>query len=113
MEHGLDVVEEVDGNKRQHPLRNGLEYDVFYCMIQSDVWSFILVFSPSNDLPFHGTEYRLWVTDPAFERNYLAKPDGMYKIGECFLTISLGEAFDDASYKLIAAIFDRESGDLS
>ncbi len=62
---------------------------------------------------YHGTEYRLWVTDPAFERNYLAKPDGIYKIRECFLTISLGGAFEDACYKLIAAIFDRESGNLS
>ncbi len=51
-----------------------------------------------------GTEYRLWVTDPRFEKAYLAKPDGDYKIGESFLTVSLGEPHGGACYKLIAAI---------
>ena len=55
-----------------------------------------------------GTEYRLWVTDPGYERAYLAKPDGVYTIGECYLTISLGEPFEDAFYKLIAAIIRAE-----
>ena len=49
-------------------------------------------------------QYALWVTDPGFERIYLAKPNGTYAIGECYLTISLGEPFQDACYKLIAAI---------
>ena len=53
-------------------------------------------------------EYRLWVTDPYYERAYLAKPDGKYQIDEsCFLTVSLGEPFHDAYYKLIAAIIPR------
>lgn len=56
----------------------------------------------------HGTEYRLWVTDPDFERQYLAKPDGDYDIGESFLTVSLGEPHDGACYKLVAAIMERE-----
>ena len=51
-----------------------------------------------------GREYRLWVTDPGFERNYLAKLDGAYTLGACHLTISLGEPYGDACYKLIAAI---------
>ena len=51
-----------------------------------------------------GRVYALWVTDPDWERTYLAKLDGTYDIGECFLTISLGEAYQDACYKLIAAI---------
>ena len=37
-----------------------------------------------------GRHYALWVTDPVFERTYLAKLDGAYEIGECHLTISLG-----------------------
>ena len=49
-------------------------------------------------------EYALWVTDPGFERRYLAKLDGDYGIGECYLTISLGEPYQDACYKLVAAI---------
>ena len=51
-----------------------------------------------------GQEYALWVTDPGWERTYLAKLDGIYDVGECFLTISLGEAYQNACYKLIAAI---------
>ena len=51
-----------------------------------------------------GREYRLWVTDPGFERHYLAKLDDTYTLGGCHLTISLGEPYGDACYKLIAAI---------
>ena len=54
-----------------------------------------------------GTEYRLWVTDARYERAYLAKPDGDYEIDESFLTISLGEPYNDACYKLIAGIIQR------
>lgn len=57
-----------------------------------------------------GTEYRLWVTDPEFERAYLRKPDGEYKLGDSFLTVSLGEPYGDACYKLIAAIIPRGGG---
>lgn len=52
-----------------------------------------------------GLGYALWVTDPEFERRYLAKLDGVYPLGgACHLTISLGEPYGDACYKLIAAI---------
>ena len=57
-----------------------------------------------------GTEYRLWVTDPRYERAYLAKPDGDYEIGESFLTVSLGEPHNQACYKLIEAIIQRDEG---
>ena len=55
---------------------------------------------------FHhaGREYALWVSDPVYERKYLAKLDDLYQLGECFLSISLAEAFHDACHKLIAAI---------
>lgn len=61
---------------------------------------------------FHhgGDEYALWVTDPGYERTYLARPDGDYDIGESFLTISLGEPFNDCCYKLVAAIIPRAAG---
>ena len=49
-------------------------------------------------------EYALWVTDPGWERTYLAKLNGTYDIGECYLTVSLGEPYGDACYKLIAAV---------
>ena len=45
-----------------------------------------------------------WITDPFCERLYLSKLDGTYQIDGCQLTISLGEPYGDAIYKLIAAI---------
>ena len=51
-----------------------------------------------------GNEYALWVTDPVWERRYLARLDGTYELGGCHLTISLGEPYHGACYKLIAAI---------
>lgn len=62
-----------------------------------------------------GVSYALWVTDPVVERQYLARPNGYYGLGECCLTISLGEPFEKANgqsyrYKLVAAIIRREEG---
>ena len=54
-----------------------------------------------------GAKYRLRVTDPEYERKYLAKPDGNYQLGEVFLTVSLGEPYDGYAYKLVATIFER------
>ena len=53
-------------------------------------------------------EYALWITDPKYERNYLAKQDGAYKLDNCYLTISLGEPYRDDVYKLIAAVIEVE-----
>ena len=55
-----------------------------------------------------GREYALWVTDPVYERRYLAKLDGRYRLGECCLTISLGEPHQGAVHKLIAAIIEPD-----
>ncbi len=58
-----------------------------------------------------GDDYWLWVTDPVVERAYLARQDGDYPIGRCFLTVSLGEPFNGFCYKLVAAVItpDLES----
>ena len=53
---------------------------------------------------FSGREYALWVTDPACEKEYLAKLDGAYAAGESYLTISLGEEYKGFCYKLVAAV---------
>ena len=50
--------------------------------------------------------YALWVTDPVYEREYLAKPDGTYLLKECYLIVSLGEPYGGACYKLVAAIIE-------
>jgi hypothetical protein len=55
---------------------------------------------------YQGVEYRLWVTDPIYEREYLALPNGRHELGEAFLTISLGEPFRDHCNKLVAAIIE-------
>ena len=57
-----------------------------------------------------GSWYFLWVTDPVYERRCLAKLDGKYSVDECFLTVSLGEPFGGAIYKLIASIIASQSG---
>jgi hypothetical protein len=56
---------------------------------------------------FGSTRYALWVTDPIIERAYLAEEDGMHRLGESYLTISLGEAFNDCCYKLVAAVIQK------
>ena len=58
-------------------------------------------------LHFSGIEYALWVTDPDIERHYLAREDGYYNLSECYLTISLGEPFNEYCYKLVAAIIEK------
>lgn len=59
---------------------------------------------------FAGNTYSLWVTDPNIEREYLAREDGFYSIGESYLTISLGEPYDGKCYKLVAAVIRKGSG---
>ena len=50
------------------------------------------------------------MTDPGCERAYLGKLDGSYTLGARFLTISLGEPYGDAAYKLIAAVIAEDGG---
>ena len=57
---------------------------------------------------YAGAEYALWITDPKYERNYLGKQNGDYKLDNCYLTISLGEPYRDDVYKLIAAVIEIE-----
>ncbi|WP_434975818.1 dual OB domain-containing protein [Streptomyces cyaneofuscatus] len=54
-----------------------------------------------------GHEYILRVTDPDYELEYLPKPEGIYALGESFLTVSLGEPYEGYVYKLVAAIIER------
>jgi hypothetical protein len=56
---------------------------------------------------FDGHEYALWVTDPSIERAYLSREDGQYGLGVSYLTISLGEPFNNSCYKLVAAVIQQ------
>ncbi len=60
-----------------------------------------------------GTSYRLAVTDPEWELRIGGMPDGEYSASQVgvredslLLTLSLGEPFEGACYKLVAAIFE-------
>lgn len=53
-----------------------------------------------------GDDYRLWVTDPDYERRFLAQANGDYDLGPCYLTVSLGEPYGDYVYKLVAGIVE-------
>lgn len=56
---------------------------------------------------YRGKHYIVSVTDPEIERVYLAKGEGRFKpTGKCYMTISLGEAWDGYYYKLAAGIFE-------
>lgn len=55
-----------------------------------------------------GIAYHLWVTDPTYERAFLERNDGEYAVGESYLTISLGEPYQGSTYKLIAAVIERD-----
>lgn len=52
-----------------------------------------------------GCQHAMWMTDGHYEPIFKAKSFGLYQMGACHLTISLGESYDDGfCYKFIAAI---------
>jgi hypothetical protein len=53
---------------------------------------------------YRGAIYRMDVTDPVVERNYLTQADNQYDILRPVLCISLGDSYQGYFYKLIAAI---------
>ena len=53
---------------------------------------------------YNGADYRLRITDADRENGAIDLPYGEYPVGERYLTISLGGAFEGYAYKLIAAI---------
>ena len=56
---------------------------------------------------FGNNYYALWITDLDIEEAYLKREDGNYNLGECYLTISLGEPYNSYCYKLIAAVMEK------
>ena len=63
---------------------------------------------------YDGEEYRLSVTDPAYEQSHKQKPNGSYSVSEACLTISLAEPFQNPNngewdvYKLIAGVIETK-----
>jgi hypothetical protein len=52
----------------------------------------------------NSANYKLSVTDPNIERQYLQSQNGVYEINKAVLCISLGELWDGYAYKLIAGV---------
>ena len=52
----------------------------------------------------NGTAYLLRVTDPIYEQRY--PRHGTYRIGGCFIAVSLGEPYHGYAYKLIATVIE-------
>lgn len=73
------------------------------------------VFAPSADFgdarrrvqarfTHRDTKYRIYVTDPVVEREFLTKNGSTYKIGTAYLTVSLAETYDGYCYKVVAGV---------
>ncbi|NEJ82471.1 hypothetical protein GR268_38675 [Rhizobium leguminosarum] len=58
-----------------------------------------------GDFSYDGHRYRMAITDPKIEAEYLAKGDGEYHIGKSLVCISLGDEYKGHAYKLIASVF--------
>ncbi|MFE2754595.1 hypothetical protein ACFXGA_21610 [Actinosynnema sp. NPDC059335] len=56
---------------------------------------------------YAGSTYALKVTDPMCEERFRAAGLGNHRLGESFLTVSLGEEFQGSFFKLVAAIVER------
>jgi hypothetical protein len=56
---------------------------------------------------YRDVPYRLAVTDPEIEDEYLRRADGEYEIRDAVLCLSLGEEFRGHYYKLIAAVLHK------
>ena len=103
-----------NGENDQIPLSVAKSYDNSLRLIKVNGLK-LFVFQPGKDFGnpkrrvqggfrYRGTDYRLWVTDAEYERQYLQRNNGVYPFGECYLTVSLAEPYEGNSYKLIAAI---------
>jgi hypothetical protein len=54
---------------------------------------------------FDGTQYNLRITDPALEKQFLAKKDGEYPHdGDMLVCVSIGEPWEGYRYKLAAGL---------
>ena len=70
-----------------------------------------------GEFTHYGAEYNLKITDPVLEAKYLAKSDGIFKIQNVLLTISLTEKIfrprynhSAGFYKLIAGVIELPEG---
>ena len=110
----IDGYSSFNGRNDRVPLYEAKRLDSSLRLIRVDRLD-VAVFQPGRDFgdykrrvqgcfTHNNAEYRLWITDPVYERDYLRRADGDYEINESYLTVSLGDSYDGYCYKLIAAI---------
>lgn len=112
----INGIHTYNGMNDELPLETANALDSSLCLIRVDGIE-LRVYAPGQAFnnpkrrvqgwfQHKGIEYGLWVTDPIIERSFLAKEDGNYHLGTCFLTVSIGEPDPNknACYKLIASI---------
>ena len=61
-----------------------------------------------GEFEYRGISYRMAITDPVIERQFLNSNDGQYTIEKTRLCISLGDPYQGFFYKLIAAVLFEE-----
>ncbi len=107
----IDGHSTYNGKNDKIPLSQAQELKGSLCLLKTNRLT-LRVFSPNDKQRVQGIfrhageEYRLWVTDPGYEKEYLRKGNGLYKLGKSFLTISLSEPYRNDCYKLIATIIE-------
>ena len=96
-------------------LANGLACSLYLIIFSVEIDSLELTVGPVYDrrrvqgrFLYNGVAHLLRVTDSGYEAEYLSKLDGVYSLGECFITVSLGDLYDGYAYKLVAAIIEPE-----
>ena len=101
-----DMVDVATANKLAHSLR----------LVKLERVA-ILVYTPwkaigvskrrvQAQFSFNQQEYKLWVTDPDYERKFFKLDDGEYAVDECYVVISIGEHFGGNCYKLVTTIME-------
>ena len=61
-----------------------------------------------GEFTYRGQTYRLDVTDPVIEANYLARPDGQYEIAHRSCASASAIPIEGYYYKLIASVLYQE-----
>ena len=61
-----------------------------------------------GEFKYRGVDYNLKITDPYADEHFRVQGDGVYPVEQCYLTLSLGEPFQGACYKLIAGIVTKK-----
>ncbi|MVO84327.1 hypothetical protein GPA10_05950 [Streptomyces sp. p1417] len=64
-------------------------------------------FEVRAEFRYSGFAYILKMTDCVYEEKFKGKGVGRYRLGESFLTVSLGEEWCGYYYKMVAAIIER------